>query len=110
MPVGRPSNTEQRTNSRASILQRYRTASSMRGNRECLFERCTMSQSQPLSSIIPLTGVERPACPECQDPMMLTRIVPAFSGTDLLSFECTWCNHVLDKLAACEVGASWLWR
>ncbi len=67
-----------------------------------------MSQAQPLSSIIPLAAIERPACPECQAQMMLARIVPAFSGTDLLSFECTWCNHVLKKLATCESGATWL--
>jgi hypothetical protein len=34
--------------------------------------------------------------------MMLARIVPAFSGTDLHTFECTLCNHVLKKLCACE--------
>lgn len=34
--------------------------------------------------------------------MMLARIVPAFLGTDLHSFECTLCNHVLTKLGACE--------
>jgi hypothetical protein len=34
--------------------------------------------------------------------MMLAHIVPAFSGTDLHTFECTLCNHVLKKLGACE--------
>jgi hypothetical protein len=38
----------------------------------------------------------------CQAQMMLARIVPAFSGTDLHTFECTLCNHVLKKLGACE--------
>jgi len=34
--------------------------------------------------------------------MILARIVPAFSGTDVHTFECTLCNHVLKKLGACE--------
>lgn len=55
-----------------------------------------MPQPQLLSSIVPLGGIERPACPNCQAQMMLARIVPAFSGTDLHTFECT-CNHVLKK-------------
>ena len=60
-----------------------------------------MSQFQLLSSIIALAAIERPACPQCLAQMMLARIVPAFSGTDLHTFECTPCNHVLKKLAAC---------
>ena len=61
-----------------------------------------MPQPQPLSSIVPLGAIERPACPKCQAQMMLARIVPAFSGTDLHTFECTLCNHVLKKLGVCE--------
>jgi transposase-like protein len=61
-----------------------------------------MPQPQLLSSIVSLAAIERPACPKCQAQMMLTRIVPAFSGTDLHSFECTLCNHVLKKLGTCE--------
>jgi hypothetical protein len=61
-----------------------------------------MSQPQLLSSIVPLAAIERPACPKCQAQMMLAGIVPAFSGTDLHTFECTLCNHVLKKLGACE--------
>jgi hypothetical protein len=34
--------------------------------------------------------------------MMLARIVPAFLGTELHTFECSFCNHVLKKLGACE--------
>jgi hypothetical protein len=60
-----------------------------------------MPQSQLLSSIIALAAIERPACPKCRAQMMLARIVPAFSGTDLHTFECTLCNHVLKKLGAC---------
>jgi hypothetical protein len=48
-----------------------------------------MPQSQLLSSIIALAAIERPACPTCRAQMMLARIVPAFSGTDLHTFECT---------------------
>ena len=61
-----------------------------------------MPQPQPLSSIVPLGAIERPACPKCQAQMILARIVPAFSGTDVHTFECTLCNHVLKKLGACE--------
>ena len=64
-----------------------------------------MPQPQLLSSIVPLAAIERPACPKCQAQMMLARIVPAFSGTDLHTFECTLCNHVLKKLGACEGAA-----
>jgi hypothetical protein len=34
--------------------------------------------------------------------MTLARIMPAFPGTDLHSFECTLCNHIMKKLATCE--------
>jgi len=61
-----------------------------------------MSQPQLRSSIVPLAAIERPSCPKCQAQMMLARIVPAFSGTDLHTFECALCNHVLKKLGACE--------
>jgi hypothetical protein len=66
-----------------------------------------MPQPQLLSSIDPLGAIERPACPKCQAQMMLARIVPAFSGTDLHTFECALCNHVLKKLDACRTGAAW---
>ena len=61
-----------------------------------------MPDSQRLSSIVSLAAIERPACPECQAKMMLARIVPAFMGTDLLTFECSACNHVLKTLRAYE--------
>ena len=61
-----------------------------------------MPEPQPLSSIVPHAAIERPACPKCQTQMMLARIVPAFLGTDLLTFECTVCNHVLRTLGAYE--------
>jgi hypothetical protein len=59
-----------------------------------------MPESQLLSSFVPLAAIERPACPKCQAQMMLARIVPAFLGTDLHTFECTTCNHVLKTLGA----------
>jgi hypothetical protein len=34
--------------------------------------------------------------------MMLVRIVPAFLGIDLHTFECTMCNHVLKTLGSHE--------
>jgi hypothetical protein len=61
-----------------------------------------MPQPRLLSSTVPLTAIERPACPKCQVEMMLARIVPAFLGTELHTFECSFCNHVLKKLGACE--------
>jgi hypothetical protein len=72
-----------------------------------LFEGSMMPQPQLPSSIVPLAAIERPACPKCQAQMMLARIVPAFSGTDLHTFECTLCNHVLKKLGA--TAATWPW-
>jgi hypothetical protein len=60
-----------------------------------------MSELQPLSSIFPLAQIERPACPKCQGRrMLLVRIVPAFPGTDLHTFECAACIHVLKTLGA----------
>jgi hypothetical protein len=59
-----------------------------------------MSEFQPLSSIGPLAATERPVCPKCRSQMMLARVVPAFLGTDLHTFECAECNHVLETLGA----------
>jgi hypothetical protein len=56
------------------------------------------SKLQPLSSTAPRAAIVRPACPECQAQMMLARIVPAFLGTDLHTFECTICHHILETL------------
>ena len=67
-----------------------------------LFEGSIMSDLQPPSSIVPRDAIERPACPRCNARMMLARIVPAFLGTDLHTFECVVCNHVVRKLGAYE--------
>jgi hypothetical protein len=64
------------------------------------FEGSIMAEPQSLSSVVPLTPIERPACPKCQAQMMLARIMPAFLGTDLHTFECTVCNHVIKTLGA----------
>jgi hypothetical protein len=61
-----------------------------------------MSQSQLLSPIVPFVEIERPACPKCQAQMLLVRIVPARLGTDLHTFECAVCDHVLKTLTAYE--------
>jgi hypothetical protein len=66
----------------------------------CMFEETIMSERQPLSSVVPLAAIERPACPQCQKRMTLARIVPALLGTVLYTFECAACNHVLRTLAA----------
>ena len=65
-----------------------------------LFEGSIMTEPQSLSSVVPLTPIERPACPKCQAQMMLAQIMPAFLGTDLHTFECTVCNHVMKTLGA----------
>jgi hypothetical protein len=61
-----------------------------------------MSQSQLLSSIIPLVEIERPTCPMCRAQMLLARIVPARLGIDLQTFERAACDHVLKTLTAYE--------
>jgi hypothetical protein len=61
-----------------------------------------MSQSQPLSSIVPLVEIQRPACPKCQARMLLARIVPARLGIDSYTFERAVCDHVLKTLTAYE--------
>ena len=65
-----------------------------------LFEGGTMAEPHLLSSMVPLAAIKRPACPKCQAQMMLARIMPAFLGTELHTFECTACNHVLETLCA----------
>jgi hypothetical protein len=59
-----------------------------------------MAEPQPLSSVVPLAPIKRPACPKCQAQMMLAQIMPAFPGTDLHTFECRACNHVIKTLGA----------
>ena len=59
-----------------------------------------MAEPHPLSSIVPLAPIKRPACPKCQAQMMLAQIMPAFLGTDLHTFECRACNHVIKTLGA----------
>jgi hypothetical protein len=59
-----------------------------------------MAELQSLSSIVPLPAIERPACPKCQARMMLVRITPAFRGTNLYTFECSACHHILQTLEA----------
>jgi hypothetical protein len=61
-----------------------------------------MSQSQLLSSIIPLVEIRRPACPMCQAQMLLAGIVPTHLGIDLNTFECAVCDHVLKTLTTNE--------
>jgi hypothetical protein len=62
-----------------------------------------MPQPQLLSSILCSRRSNVPPGRGAQAQMMLALIVvPAFSGTDLHTVECTLCNHVLKKLGACE--------
>jgi hypothetical protein len=41
-----------------------------------------------------LLPIERPRCPKCNGRMMLARIEPGPSHTDLRTFECLKCAHV----------------
>ena len=34
----------------------------------------------------------RPPCPQCAEPMMITRIEPVSSGIDERTFQCNKCN------------------
>jgi formate dehydrogenase maturation protein FdhE len=38
------------------------------------------------------TEIERPPCPKCHGPMMLTGVVSGPDGPDVRSFECSLCN------------------
>jgi len=61
-----------------------------------------MTQSQRVSSAVPLAPIERPACPRCKAPMMLVSVEPARAGVDVHTLECAVCNHVITALAAYE--------
>ena len=37
--------------------------------------------------------IHRPACPKCQTPMMIARIMPASVGFSLRTFECPKCDY-----------------
>jgi ssDNA-binding Zn-finger/Zn-ribbon topoisomerase 1 len=50
---------------------------------------------------IPLVAVEV-ACPKCQGPMVLARIVPGRLHFDLRTFECVKCDHVEKTLVATD--------
>jgi uncharacterized paraquat-inducible protein A len=47
----------------------------------------------------PLASIERPRCPRCQNRMMLARLVLGPAGSDLPTFECPRCEHLLRMLA-----------
>jgi hypothetical protein len=51
------------------------------------------SHSEPL-----LIPIERPRCPKCQGRMMLARIEPGPAGSDLRTFECPKCEHVIKTM------------
>src|ERR1700687_946323 len=65
-----------------------------------LCEGSSMAEPQPLSSIVPLAPIKRPACPKCQAQMMLAQIMSAFLDNDLHTVEGKRCNHVIKTLAA----------
>jgi hypothetical protein len=61
-----------------------------------------MPQPQRLSSINSIAAIERPACPQCNAPMMLVSIELACPSLDLRTFECAICNSVFESFAAYE--------
>jgi hypothetical protein len=65
-----------------------------------------MPEAHPLLSVVPLVAIERPACSKCQAQMMLARIMPAFLGTDLHTFECWFAIMSLRPLARMTIGAA----
>jgi hypothetical protein len=46
-----------------------------------------------------LLPIERPRCLKCQGRMMLARIEPGPAHSDLRTFECPKCSHVLTTTA-----------
>lgn len=50
------------------------------------------SHTRPEPSLLP---IERPRCPKCQARMMLARIEPGPANSDLRTFECPKCVHVI---------------
>jgi hypothetical protein len=52
--------------------------------------------NRPEPSFLP---IERPRCPKCRGRLMLARIEPGpAAGSDLRTFECPNCEHVLTAL------------
>ena len=46
-------------------------------------------------SELSLLSIERPRCPKCPGRMMLAGVEPGPAGSDLRTFECPKCEHVL---------------
>jgi hypothetical protein len=42
----------------------------------------------------PLTSIQWPHCPNCDQPMRLARIAPGGSAFDVRTFECAGCHHI----------------
>jgi hypothetical protein len=58
-----------------------------------------------------LLPIERPWCPKCQGRMMLARIEPGPNHSDLRTFECPKCEHVLKRVVEDPIKsdtAGWL--
>lgn len=97
------SNIEQQADSRNGILSLHRPALMAYAVIDSAALTLVLGKHMPQSQLLSSIGaIERPACPTCRAQMNLARIVPAFSGTDLHTFECTLCNQVLKKLDARE--------
>jgi hypothetical protein len=53
-----------------------------------------------------LLPTERPRCLKCQGRMMLARIEPGPSGSDLRTFECPKCAHVEKRLVEVPMNSA----
>lgn len=53
------------------------------------------SHTRPEPSLLPIA---RPRCPKCQGRMLLARIEAGPANSDLRTFECPKCEHVIKKV------------
>jgi hypothetical protein len=67
----------------------------------------TDANCRPEPSLLP---IERPRCPKCQGRMMLARIERGSNHSDLRSFECPKCAHVLKTVVEdpMKLGNAWI--
>jgi hypothetical protein len=64
--------------------------------------------TRPDPSLLP---IERPRCPRCHGRMMLARIQPGPTGSEIRTFECPKCEHVQKMLvedALKSANAGWI--
>jgi hypothetical protein len=65
------------------------------------------SHARPEPSLLP---IERPRCPKCNRRMMLARIQPGPDHSDLRTFECPNCEHVLRTVVEDPMKSDMGWQ